>query len=163
MTSAIEELAIEVGSELQKQNLKLAAAESCTGGGLCYWVTSVPGSSNWFERGFVTYSDSAKEEMLGVNPLTIKAYGAVSEQTVREMAEGALNRSKANVSLSITGIAGPTGGSPLKPVGTVWIALAKRNSPAQVELHAFSGDRQAIRLQSIEIALKKLLEMVKKL
>lgn len=161
MTLRIFELAKEMGAALEKQGLKLATAESCTGGGLSYFITSIPGSSNWFDCGFVTYSDAAKTEMLGVNSSTIKAYGAVSDNTAREMAEGALLKSKADIGLAITGIAGPTGGSPLKPVGTVWIALAKRNSQTLIEVHLFFGDRESIRLQAIEISLRKILAIVK--
>lgn len=161
MTLTIEKLAEEVGTLLQKKNLRLAVAESCTGGGVCYFITSIPGSSNWFDCGFVTYTDAAKQAMLDVNPMTLKAYGAVSEQTALEMAQGALNKSKSDISLAITGIAGPTGGTPLKPVGTVWIAYAKRTMPATAKIHIFTGDRQAIRTESIESALKGLLSIIK--
>lgn len=157
MTLGISELAQQLGATLLKQHLKVATAESCTGGGLSYWITSVPGSSDWFDCGLVTYSDAAKAALLGVNPLTIKAYGAVSEQTAREMAEGALVKSTADLTLSITGIAGPTGGTTFKPVGTVWIAVAKRLGSVQADMHFFSGDREAVRLQAIETSLRKLI------
>lgn len=160
MTTAIEELAVQTGLALKQKRLTLTTAESCTGGGLGFWITSIPGSSEWFERGFVTYSDASKLEMLGVNPLTLKEFGAVSEQAAREMAEGALRNSRADVSISVTGIAGPSGGSVEKPIGTVWIAWAKRQAPTTVKGYHFSGDRQKIRLQVIEEALDKLLDML---
>lgn len=158
MIDTIKKLVLKVSKELTQYGLKLVTAESCTGGGLSYWITSVPGSSDWFERGFVTYSDAAKVELLRVNPITIKKFGAVSEQTAREMAEGALEKSHADISIAITGIAGPTGGSLEKPVGMVWIALAKRGFATKTEMHIFPGDRQEIRLRSIAKALEKLLK-----
>lgn len=160
MITAIKKFVLETGQVLKQQGLRLATAESCTGGGLSYWLTSVPGSSDWFERGFVSYSDTSKIEMLEVKPKTLDLFGAVSEQTAREMAEGALHQSDADISIAITGIAGPAGGSPLKPVGTVWIAWAKYGAPTVAEMHLFSGDRQAIRLQTIARALEKLLEIL---
>src|SRR3990167_5136864 len=114
----LEPLAKELGTTLKPRGLLLATAESCTGGGLSYWITSVPGSSDWYERGFVTYSNAAKIEMLGVRSATLEKFGAVSEEIAREMALGALAHSKANVSIAVTGIAGPDGGTPDKPVGT---------------------------------------------
>ena len=134
MTASLATLAQAVGEALKKNNLSLATAESCTGGGLSYWVTSIGGSSHWFERGFVTYSNEAKVEQLSVNPTTIENYGAVSEQTACEMAEGALANSNADITVSITGIAGPNGGTPEKPVGTVWIAMPRLNSPPKHNL-----------------------------
>lgn len=160
MTPTIETLAKQVGEEFKKHNLKLVTAESCTGGGLSFAITSIPGSSSWFDRGLVTYSNLSKEKLLGVSPLTLSAFGSVSEETAREMAEGALHRSQAQVSIAITGIAGPDGGSPEKPVGTVWMALATLNKPTQVIHHLFSGDRTAIREKSIEAALTILLKVI---
>lgn len=157
--SNIEKLAEEVGAALKHRHWKLVTAESCTGGGLSYWITHIAGSSDWFERGFVTYSNAAKVEMLGVNACTLESHGAVSEQTAREMAEGALQRSNAQISIAITGIAGPTGGSAQKPVGTVWIAWAGRHLDMKTALEIFSGDRQAIRLGAIKKALEGLLEL----
>ncbi len=136
---------------------RLATAESCTGGGLAEVVTSIPGSSAWFERGFVTYSNDAKSEMLGVSAETLRRFGAVSEQCAREMAEGALRHSRADIGVAITGIAGPEGGSADKPVGTVWIAWAGRDRPTVVVLKNFGGDRRAIRAQAVEAALEGLL------
>lgn len=151
----------ELGEALMQREWKLATAESCTGGGVAYVITSMPGCSRWFERGFVTYSNLSKEELLGVRPETITEFGAVSEQTAREMAEGALQQSQAQVSVAITGIAGPEGGSPDKPVGTVWIAWAGVNRETQSSLHSLKGDRQTIREVSIRIALETLLEYIR--
>lgn len=163
MARLIEKLAKEVGDALKEGGLKLVTAESCTGGGLSYWVTSIAGSSDWFDRGFVTYSDAAKSELLGVNPQTIATFGAVSEQTVREMAEGALNHSHADISIAVTGIAGPTGGSAQKPVGTVWIAWARRDYSTLASVDIFPGNRQTIRFLAIEKALQGLLERIRKI
>lgn len=161
MTRQIEQLAQKTGQALKQHGFKLATAESCTGGGLSYWITSIPGSSDWFERGFVTYSDQAKIDTLGVNLETLTTFGAVSEQTAREMAEGTLQRSPAEVSIAITGIAGPTGGSAEKPVGMVWMAFARRGFTTKVQVDIFPGDREAVRLQSIENALITLLDILK--
>jgi nicotinamide-nucleotide amidase len=156
MSELLEKLVTVLGQQLKRQGLRLATAESCTGGGLSYWITSVPGSSDWFERGFVTYSNAAKIEMLGVNSDILKKYGAVSAEVAREMAEGVLAHSPADISIAITGIAGPTGGSIEKPVGTVYIAWAKRDDITQTEMAVYSGDRQAIRHQAIQQALEKI-------
>lgn len=157
---ALDELIAQIATSLKNSKLMLATAESCTGGGLSYVLTSFSGSSDWFERGFVTYSNEAKIEMLGVNESTIQREGAVSEFTAREMAEGALKHSHASMSIAITGIAGPNGGSPDKPVGTVWIAWAKLDAATITELFHFPGDREAIRKQSIMKALDKLLYII---
>jgi nicotinamide-nucleotide amidase len=154
MTHALEQLAFKLGHYLKQREWKLATAESCTGGGLAYIITEVAGSSAWFERGFVTYSNSAKHELLGVNLSTLQAFGAVSEQTVREMAEGALQQSEAQISLAITGVAGPSGGSPDKPVGTVWFGLAGIGIETQSILKNFSGNRHVVREQAIQFALE---------
>lgn len=161
MALTIEKLAEEVGLLLKKRNLMLTTAESCTGGGLSYWITCVPGSSEWFDRGFVTYSDRSKIEMLGVHPETIEKYGAVSEETAREMALYALERSHADISIAITGIAGPSGGVPHKQVGTVWTAWAGSSFSAEAEISLFPGNRQEIRARAIERALLRLLELIK--
>jgi nicotinamide-nucleotide amidase len=158
MTPTLSQLAEKVGSELLKRRLVLATAESCTGGGLSYWITSIPGSSTWFDRGFITYSNAAKIAMLGLSPLTLESSGAVSSATAQEMAVGALRHSNATISIAITGIAGPEGGSDTKPVGTVWIACAQTNKPTQTQLSTFPGDRQLIREQAIETALAYLLK-----
>ncbi|OGA12382.1 MAG: damage-inducible protein CinA [Betaproteobacteria bacterium RIFCSPLOWO2_02_FULL_63_19] len=153
-------LATLVGARLKAKGLKLATAESCTGGWAAQAVTSVSGSSEWFDRGFVTYSNEAKREMLGVRAETLAAHGAVSEHAAREMAAGALDRSVAGVAVSVTGVAGPTGGSPEKPVGMVCFAWALRGHPAESETQRFDGDRNAVRRQSVIRALQGLLERI---
>jgi nicotinamide-nucleotide amidase len=153
----MDELARRLGERLKRVGARLAAAESCTGGWAAQVVTSVPGSSAWFERGFVTYSNDAKSEMLGVRPETLAAHGAVSEETAREMARGALARSQASVALAITGVAGPGGGSADKPVGMVcfaWVSADRLHS----ETRRFSGDRKSVREQSVVRALEGILE-----
>jgi len=150
------DLVFQIGEILKQKKLILATAESCTGGQVAQMVTAVPGSSEWFERGFVTYSNQSKIEMLGVAPVTLTQYGAVSAEVVREMAEGALRYSHAQVSLAITGIAGPGGGSPQKPVGTVWFAWARIGHITQVQSQIFKGDRVAVRDQAAIFALQKL-------
>jgi nicotinamide-nucleotide amidase len=157
---SLEKLAQDIGSALKLQNLQVATAESCTGGGLAYWITSVAGSSAWFERGFVTYSNQAKIELLGVNAKTLEQYGAVSEATAREMAEAALKKSQAAISIAITGIAGPEGGTKDKPLGTVFIAIARHNCLTDAALHLFQGTRQSIREQTIQKALEQLLKLI---
>jgi len=148
----LDVLAREAGAELARSGAVLVAAESCTGGWIAKVVTDVPGSSQWFERGFVTYSNEAKIELLGVALATIEAHGAVSEATVREMARGALARSRATISVAVSGVAGPGGGSVEKPVGTVWIAWAW---PAGEVARGFlfDGDREAVRLAAVQAAL----------
>ncbi len=136
------------------QEIKLALAESCTGGMVAAALTDIPGSSSGFDRGFVTYSNEAKQEMLGVNAETLTARGAVSRQTALEMAQGALSRSQAGLAISITGIAGPGGGSPQKPVGLVWFGLALAGGDAKAEQRIFPSDgRRAIRQAAAETAL----------
>jgi nicotinamide-nucleotide amidase len=135
-------------------------AESCTGGWIAKLITDVPGSSAWFERGFVTYSDIAKQEMLGVRETTLAAHGAVSAATVQEMALGALANSHAQVAVAVSGIAGPDGGSPEKPVGLVWLGWALEHGPAQCRRQVFPGDREAVRRQAVAAALQGLLDMV---
>jgi nicotinamide-nucleotide amidase len=152
-------LAKQVGKALKSRGLLLATAESCTGGGIAFAMTKVAGSSVWIDRGFVTYSNVSKEEMLGVSPDTIETYGAVSEETAREMAAGALQYSRAQVSLSVSGIAGPTGGTPDKPVGTVWFAWAIGRT-VRTACHQFSGDRDAVRIKAVHIALQGVLDLL---
>lgn len=146
------------GERLRVAGLCLATAESCTGGGVAHALTMIAGSSDWFERGFVTYANLAKEEMLGVRAETLATYGAVSEATVREMAEGALARSHAGVSLAVSGIAGPAGGSADKPVGTVWFAWAATGRPTRTRHCRFEGDRDAVRQQAVIMALRGVLD-----
>jgi len=136
----------------------MAAAESCTGGWVAKVCTDLPGSSAWFERGFVTYTNEAKQEMLGVQAATLEAQGAVSEATVCEMAEGALAHSRAQISLAISGIAGPGGATPGKPVGTVCFAWAVEGQLAQSERVCFDGDRDAVRRQAVAHALEGMLK-----
>lgn len=157
----MEALAQEVGQVLKQKGLMLATAESCTGGWVAQTVTSVAGSSEWFDRGFVTYTNIAKREMLGVTTATLTRHGAVSERTARAMAEGALERSRAQVALAVTGIAGPAGGTPGKPVGTVWFAWAAKKRATASRMYMFSGDRQAIRRQAVATALAGLLEFLR--
>lgn len=149
-----ETLAAQVGLALKSHGMMLATAESCTGGGVAQAVTEIAGSSAWFERGFVTYANAAKVEMLGVRQSTLDAHGAVSEATVREMAEGALVYSNAHIALAVSGIAGPGGGSLEKPVGTVWFAWAIRGGQSYVSQHHLAGDRSEIRAKAVHIALQ---------
>lgn len=157
----VGELAVEVGHALKTRGWMLTLAESCTGGGVSEIVTSVAGSSAWFDRGFVTYSNDAKIDMLGVNPKTLESHGAVSEETVREMAAGALDHSAAHISVAISGIAGPDGGTPQKPVGTVYFAWGIKDGQVHAERRQFHGDRQSIRHQAGVHALQFLLELLR--
>jgi nicotinamide-nucleotide amidase len=152
-------LAKKVGAELRRRKLMLATAESCTGGWIAETVTMVPGSSDWFERGFVTYTYISKREMLGVKPATLKKHGAVAEAVVREMVAGALARSHAQVAVAVSGVAGPSGGTPGKPVGTVCFAWGRKKRKPRSETRRFSGDREAVRRKSVEHALKGVLRM----
>ncbi|MHB1950447.1 MAG: CinA family protein [Acidiferrobacteraceae bacterium] len=145
---------------LAAEGLSLAVAESCTGGGLSYHLTSLAGSSQWFERGFVTYSNAAKTELLGVPKTLLDAHGAVSGEAALAMAEGVLRRTPARVSAAITGIAGPGGARPGKPVGTVFIAVA-RDQDLRVRRHEFVGDRDGVRRQAIEHAVRALIALLK--
>ncbi len=147
--SELLNLAAELGAALEQKGWKLALAESCTGGMAAQYVTSIPGSSAWFERGFVTYSNAAKIEMLGVSLTTLQQHGAVSEQTALEMAVGALNHSHADVAAAITGIAGPDGGTADKPVGTVCLAWADSSGASASTTRLFKGDRNTVRKQSV--------------
>ncbi len=157
---AFDQLSQDVGRVLLANGLMLATAESCTGGWVAQVVTQTSGSSQWFERGFVTYTNEAKQEMLGVKAETLQGYGAVSEQTVQEMAEGALKNSRAQISLAISGIAGPTGGTPEKPVGMVCLAWARTDHPTQAVTMNFSGDRHAVRCQAVQYALQHLIDLL---
>jgi nicotinamide-nucleotide amidase len=153
-------LAEQVGRALKARGLMLTTAESCTGGWVSQAITMVPGSSGWFERGFVTYTYISKREMLGVSEAALGAHGAVSEPVVREMAAGALSHSHAQVAVAVSGIAGPSGGTPEKPVGTVCFAWALAKGPLASETRHFVGDRQAVRRQSVEHALKGILALL---
>jgi nicotinamide-nucleotide amidase len=149
-----------VADLLLKNSWMLATAESCTGGMISAACTDLAGSSAWFERGFVTYSNEAKTELLGVDAALIAQHGAVSEEVARAMASGALGRSCAQVSVAVTGVAGPTGGSAAKPVGTVWFGFAL---PGRVvsEVRRFDGDRAAVRSATVRHALQRLLELLR--
>ncbi len=149
-------LVAEIGARFRKRGEWLVTAESCTGGGLAQLLTSVPGSSSWFERGYVTYSNRSKTEMLGVQPELIAKHGAVSEEVARAMAEGAIARSGADRAVAVTGIAGPAGGSLEKPVGTVWIAWSVRGGSTRATRHQFAGSREQIRNASVRAALEGL-------
>jgi nicotinamide-nucleotide amidase len=146
-------LADQVASEVIQRRLMLVTAESCTGGWVAKTLTDLPGSSAWFHAGVVTYSYEAKEALLGVNPRTLEHSGAVSEETVLEMVSGALARFGAGVAVAVTGIAGPSGGMPDKPVGTVWIGWKRRGGYAHGQLCHFPGDREAVRRQTVAAAL----------
>src|SRR5207249_11855250 len=149
-------LAERVGEKLKAAGRRLVTAESCTAGWVAKALTDVPGSSQWFECGYVTYSDAAKARDLGVAPRTLQSLGAVSEQTVREMAEGALRVSGATVALAVSGIAGPDGGTPNKPVGTVWFCAAARQGAATdiiAEEQPFSSDRHSVRTRAVRHCL----------
>ena len=145
-----------LAAALRARGCKIATAESCTGGLIAAACTAVAGSSDWFERGFVTYSNEAKTESLGVPIALIEAHGAVSAEVARAMAVGALRHSHADLAVAVTGIAGPGGATPGKPVGTVWLALA--GSDVHTELLTLAGDRAAIRTQTVHRALQRLLE-----
>jgi nicotinamide-nucleotide amidase len=156
------ELAARVGQKLRAAARRLATAESCTGGWVSKALTDVPGSSQWFECGFITYSNAAKVRDLGVSPGTLASFGAVSEQVVREMAEGALRVAQATVALAVTGIAGPDGATPGKPVGTVWFCAAAREGTAIdiiAEEQCFDGDRAEVRSRSVQHALRLILRL----
>ena len=154
------ELAKRIGIALEEYGFMLATAESCTGGQVAQVITSVSGSASWFERGFVTYSNLAKQEMLAVKAETLGKYGAVSEETAREMAEGALNHSHADVAVAVTGIAGPTGGTKNKPVGTVCFAWSQKGQKTSTSTQHFQDDRLNIRNQATRYLLATLIDFV---
>jgi nicotinamide-nucleotide amidase len=162
MDAELYSLAGRVGDALKARSQVLCTAESCTGGWIGQALTMVPGSSKWFDRGFVTYTNEAKQEMLGVTADTLKKYGAVSEQAVIEMARGALARSRAQVVVAVSGIAGPSGGSKNKPVGTVCLAWGRAGEePAAKTVH-FQGDRDAVRRQTVIAALEGLYKAIER-
>ena len=160
MKAYLEKLAEAVGHRLLARQALVATAESCTGGWIAQVLTSVPGSSLWFDRGFVTYSNQAKQEMLGVAPETLAAHGAVSAPVVAEMAAGALNHSQARFAVAVSGVAGPGGGSEDKPVGTVYLAWAWRDHAPLIQRRQFAGDREEIRRQTVRVALEHLIELL---
>ena len=156
---AFEPAVLALADALRARRWMMATAESCTGGLVAGACTAVSGSSDWFERGFVTYSNAAKTELLGVPPSTIAAHGAVSAEVAHAMADGALaHASAATLAVAITGIAGPTGATPGKPVGLVWFGLARRGAPTRTERRHFAGDRAAVRAQAVAEALRLLLD-----
>ncbi len=155
------EQAQALGDALLAAGKCLVVAESCTGGWIAKVCTDMPGSSAWFERGLVTYSNQAKQDLLGVSLSTIEVYGAVSEETVREMAVGALKNSRADIAVAVSGIAGPGGCSEAKPVGTVWFAWAALDA-VESQREQFSGDREAVRQQAVKIALDGVLNRLQK-
>lgn len=152
-------LAARVGAALATRGWRLATAESCTGGWIAAAITAVSGSSAWFDRGFVTYSNEAKADMLGVATATLATHGAVSEATVREMAEGALARSLAQCAVAVSGVAGPSGGTATKPVGMVCIGWAEHGQPTRTITARFPGDRAAVRRQTVIRALDGILQL----
>lgn len=156
----MNQLAAQVGVALREHGMRLATAESCTGGGVASAVTEIAGSSAWFERGFVTYTNQSKFEMLGVTPNTLARFGAVSEATVREMVAGALQHSHAQVALAVSGIAGPGGGTPEKPVGTVWFSWGLNNGECIARYRHLAGNRAEIRAQAVYIALQGVIELL---
>jgi nicotinamide-nucleotide amidase len=155
----LNDVARKVGEELKASRAMLVTAESCTGGWVAQALTSIAGSSDWFERGFITYSDDSKQDLLGVRSETLTRHGAVSEETAREMAQGALERSKGTLALAVTGVAGPGGGSAAKPVGMVCFAWASKGA-VRSETQRFSGDRESVRKQSVIRALQGVLEQL---
>jgi len=156
----ITDLARALGRKCLKKRVVVATAESCTGGGVATAITRISGSAKWFDRGFVTYSNDAKRGMLGVSPASLRRHGAVSEEVAREMALGALARSAADIGVAITGIAGPTGGSRAKPVGTVWFAWASRDGFVQARHFRFRGNRADVRLRSVAVAIQGLSDLL---
>ena len=161
MASSIELLAREVGDTLLLNHLVLTTVESCTGGWVAEAITSIAGSSSWFERGFVTYSNEAKQELVGVRKETLLQYGAVSREVAREMSLGGIDASRADLAVAVTGIAGPDGGTLQKPVGTVWVAWGNRSGKVREELFQFDGDREAVRRATVEQSLVGILEFLK--
>ena len=153
-------LAAELGRRLAQRRAFVTAAESCTGGLVAGAITAVAGSSGWFQRGFVTYSNEAKTEMLGVPNGTLARHGAVSEEVARSMADGALRAGRADYAVAITGVAGPDGGTPAKPVGMVCFAWAVRDGPTMAVTERFPGDRTAVRRASVIVALQGLIDII---
>lgn len=161
-TSQVHTLSEQLGRLLKQYHLILATAESCTGGQLAQTITAIPGSSAWFERGFISYSNLSKQELLGVSEKTLNHDGAVSQETAEEMAKGVLKKSPADISLAITGIAGPSGGTKKTPIGTVYLALAYKNAMSETYQQHFDGDRLIIRYAAVEFSLKKLIIFIQK-
>jgi len=159
-TKTVQELAALLGDKLSQAGLVAATAESCTGGGVAYAITEISGSSQWFDRSFVTYSNSAKTQMLGVDASMIEEYGAVSIPVVEAMSFGAIKNSDADIAVAISGIAGPDGGTAEKPVGTVCIAWYSEKNEHKSETYMLAGDRAEVRYQAIRMALLGLIENI---
>ncbi len=157
MNEQLLQLSQQLGAQLLQRGWRVATAESCTGGGVAAAITAVPGSSSWFEYGIVSYANSAKQKLLGVREVVLEREGAVSEAVVIEMAQGAIALSAANIAVAVSGVAGPGGGSPEKPVGTVWFAWVKATGETKTELKSFGGDRAAVQGQSVIFALQGLI------
>ena len=160
MSERLDKLALELGRRFQAARLMLATAESCTGGWVCKVITDIAGSSAWFDRGFVTYSNGAKQDMLGVSAELIAAQGAVSQEVALAMARGALAHSEADVAVAVTGIAGPGGGTDDKPVGTVCFAWIRGGRTPVTQRVQFAGNREEVRHQAVRIALERLMEQL---
>lgn len=159
MTDDIDQLAQLLGQKLVARNWTISCAESCTGGGIGYAITAISGSSTWFKQGLITYSNEAKQQLLGVTAQTLASFGAVSAQTVQEMAQGAAQSASAQVAIAISGIAGPEGGTPDKPVGTVWFGFFIDGQSHNIT-QLFNGGRQQVRLKAIEFALSKVIRLI---
>lgn len=157
---SMTDISLKVSKKLHEINLSLVSAESCTGGWIAKLLTDIAGSSAIFDRGFVTYSNQAKHEMLGVANETLNNYGAVSEQVVKQMVEGALNHSQADIAVSVSGIAGPDGGTVDKPVGMVCFAWMQRGSAAFANTVFFEGDRDLVRRQSVKYSLHGVIKLI---
>ncbi len=156
----LSDLVRTLSDVLRINNLKLASAESCTGGLISMMITDLAGSSDIFDRGFITYSNQSKVDLLGVNPITLEKHGAVSEETAKEMAFGTLKNSQADITISVTGIAAPSGESKDKPVGLVYIGFARRNGECFSEKHIFGGDRKSVRQSAAKTALEIILKKI---
>ncbi|MGJ8682521.1 CinA family protein [Paraglaciecola sp.] len=161
MNEDIHYLAKMLGEKLLDKDWTISCAESCTGGGIGYAITCIAGSSAWFNRGFITYSNEAKQSLLDVKADTLNTYGAVSEQTVAEMAVGAATKAQSNISISVSGIAGPDGGTIDKPVGTVWFGFFFNGEVIKIKQH-FNGNRDAVRIKAIEFSLSNILKLLRK-
>ncbi len=159
MDDYLLQLGQRLGEQLLNRNWRVATAESCTGGGVAAAITAVSGSSAWFEYGIVSYANDAKQKLLGVNNATLTREGAVSEAVVIEMARGVLALAEADIAVAISGVAGPTGGTPDKPVGTVWFAWIKANAEVKTQLQHFSGDRNTVQKQAVVVALENLIAL----
>lgn len=160
MQQNIDDLAYRLGALALSKDVMICTAESCTAGGIAYSITEIAGSSAWFDRAFVTYTNASKEEMLDVSVQTLQKHGAVSQEVTAQMTAGALAHSHADWAVAVSGIAGPSGAVPGKPVGTVAFSWQQKNHPAQTDVQYFHGDRQQVRLQTIAYALSRLIKFI---